>query len=1219
MTTERWPELLVGRAVDADDAAVAVLLLAPAVHRLAWLGEDPNGDRRRALGWFRAAVAVLSETRSGLAVILDWWLVAALDEAAVQLAWSVDREVGPPTGDALRRILGSSGGRRLDAVRRPVLFERVLQQLGTASDRNPGKIAGDKAILTEVIGECKTVLRAAREGRPAPTELRLARFDDAEIESWASVGSAGRRVEPGTPVWDSLVKQIRHRAELVREALRLWPTGEETITALPPGWADDVAAVAGDRAELACALVADALPEPGPRPTLDPERVMDALGSAPGDPSVRSRAFALVREAGEAGGVPVPKWALAVEERVRDLTEEIERRTSEFHGSAAEALDAARVQLANLDLQGAADWLAEAGAEHERETAGADRDRRRGKVRERARQLESLGYVLPEEQDASWPAVVDERWEEVVGSMQELVHVLGEDRRLVLPTRALDEALSAVDRAIGRGNLVVADEALTDAQRLAASLHEAEERRIGPELAAIRTRSRGHALEPGVVTGVLRAAARREAGLPWEGLADELSGLLDRWEQSDAEVASLAVDVAGRSRPRRIAWVAAGIPSDTDELRSPVGSAHGVRITGGYPGDPVRRVSDWAVVHREAPVERSSPQTGPRPAVFLLDGEHVVGPYRLEGGARVPAHPWVAVAALPTETFEALFGRIDLPDGRWLVPYPPTLEELLRVGAELRDCLDAESAARHLAPRIDGAPAPETLAAWIRLVEEEPEPLRKVRRERVAALWAEAAAFADGRAEAVTRWLASPAGREAIDRASEALVSRETDRVEREVAHRRAELETELGGLSVEIGEVRARAASEEQRLAEHLDRVREDLAAADALLGDRKLRLLAELSGTRAAPDAAPAPIVTPIRATRFEPTDPGDVRTLIRLLAGHTWDTVDVANLVLSLATGRWTLVAGLPGVGKSTFVRSVLSRLGHGPGTERYLELVVRRDWQDDAALFGFWHPTDRAWMPSSEGFVEHLLRAADDERLGHGGIWPVLIEELNLASPEYYLARPISAFEAADPTVRLYDPELAPTNRDRYPPAFRVPGSVRLVATVNVDDTVERLSPRFLSRASVLWVEPRNDAPLWRPEDDRMDHRVRWSALSALGERGSGERGSGEGGTGELGRIGELVTFLQDARVPGAPTARTRNAIVRYLGASRDLLDRTVAEDFQVLQRVLPPLRGVGTGWRTLLDRLVALLQKNGWDRSAARASELRIRGEELGDWYDFFHT
>ncbi|MCK6525484.1 hypothetical protein L6R49_29095, partial [Myxococcota bacterium] len=91
------------------------------------------------------------------------------------------------------------------------------------------------------------------------------------------------------------------------------------------------------------------------------------------------------------------------------------------------------------------------------------------------------------------------------------------------------------------------------------------------------------------------------------------------------------------------------------------------------------------------------------------------------------------------------------------------------------------------------------------------------------------------------------------------------------------------------------------------------------------------------------------------------------------------------------------------------------------------------------------------------------------------------------------------------------------------------------------------------------------------------------------------------------------------LPGAPTRRTITAIRRALAASEGVLPRADAEDQQLLQRVLPPLRGVGPRWRALLDELSGRLEAGGWRRAAAHTRALRERGEALGDWYDLFHT
>jgi hypothetical protein len=1225
----RWYALTRGRPVSGPAAVDAVQLLTGAAHRRAWTGPDVHGDRDRALRWFLEATATLSADEPGLAAVLDWWQVSALGRPAVELAWSIDRAVDGPVGEVLRRVLDidAPDGRRLDELRRPARLRRVLDELATASERNPGKISADKQILAEAMAECKAVLRAAKAQEGPPAALRLARASEAELEGWASEGAVGRHVEPGTPVWDHLLKQLALRARLVRQALGLWPQERPPAVALPPDWRETLRAVCGEGADVACALVEDVLPEPPDRPVLEPGRVLAALALPPEDPAYHLAALVLVREAVAAGASPLPSWTRAVERQTLALHDALAARGADYQGDALTALDAARTALDELDLEGAQAWLRTADDEQRLRTAGADLDRQRTRLELRAAQLRDLGQPAP---DASsdlegWEQALAQQWSLARDALQQRLETL-QTRSAELEPDGAPEAplLLGAGQALARDQLLAAHAQLDQAHSQLQQAHDAHLARLGPDLAALWDR-RALLAEPAtrqaVAVALHRAAARRATGLDCTALQQDLLALLSHLERGQLP-AALGLPAIGRGRIRRLAWVLGAVAAEGEDSR-PTRQVGEVEVTRGEPVDAPARVAGWGELVLSVPTQASG-------RLYLLEDEDVVGPFLVEEGEARPEHRWQAVGRLAVEAFAAHFGRIALSSGRWLVPHPPPLEEMLQAGAMLLDRLDTEAAALWLARQLHGAPSPAALAAWLEATEREalPPALHEARLTRLGALLERARALSAVRAAAVEQFLSSEEGRSRLAEALAVRVGTESEALRQAVARRRAEMEAELAALQAELEAARQQAAALEGEREARRAEAEAEREVLESLRADRKTRLLVELLGGGSArapsevaasapvpvaqfqPPPPPSPAVElPLRAPPFAPTAEVELGVLLAEVAGRSWAVQDVTNLLLSMATGRWTLLAGLPGVGKSTFVRSVLSRLGHGPQTERYLELVVRRDWQDDAALLGFWHPTERLWMASSEGFVEHLLRAADDARQGHGGLWPVLVEELNLASPEYYLARPLSALEAAEPTLRLYDAQLAPRNGARYPPSLVVPDSVRIVGTVNVDDTVERLSPRFLSRASVLWVEPRAELPPWRPEDDVAVHRVPWAVLRAATARGEAE----------LGPIAEVFRFLAAARVPGVPTARTRAAIGRYLGAARGLLPREVAEDLQVLQRVLPPLRGVGPRWRGLLDELASLLERHGWTRSAARTVELRARGEELGDWYDFFHT
>jgi hypothetical protein len=1179
-----------GRVLESPALVDELRLAVGAVHRLAWVGPDVHGDREHALSWLREAVGVLDASNPGLAAIVDWWQAVAVDRPAVQPAWSIDRVVGAPAGEALRRILEAGDG--LQALSRPARFREALDALRQFADRNPGKIGGDKAIFAAANEECKRLLRAANDGLEPPTGLRLLEVDAAGVEIWAGEGGAGRRVEPGTPVWDHTIKQLAYRAAAAREVVRLWPRSEARAPlALPSGWEAPVRAAAGKAHEVAIALVQDALPDPPPRPVLETAHVREALraggGRDPAGSASAKLAFFLAREAWADAPDDRPPWLVRLATRADELARQIDAR--DYTGDALTWLREARAELSAHNLDSAGGALQEADQEHRRATQGADLDRRVQRSKKQAEQLAAIGRAPPVDagDPVAWGLAVESAWSAARADVDRASVALTIEASLFaqLDTDALDVDLDAARAALGRADLPDAVLAIERARGRARELRRADDERLGPALSRLRDRTSGWAgpERAAIHAAMERCVARRAAGLPEEPDVSELELLVDALD-ARSPPAAVCIEEAG-ARPVRVAWVWGGVVASGDEARPYGARTRSLRIAGSAPSDAVSRVGQWGEV-----LVRPEDGSGPGP-VFSRQGDVIVGPYAVNQGAASPQHEWLAVAALPEARFAELFGLVDLGRRRALVPRPPTLPELLSVGATPIDLLDEDALADWLARELEGAPPPQAVRGWLARHppgQGLPDAIAGARASRLAQLLGTAERLAKHRADAVKAYLTSAAGKAEVARTAERIIERDMAEVKAQVEARRVDLEASL------------------QRAKDELNQVREELRAEEEAAAVRR-QALQDAETTAGVSEVHRAWANTPLRAGVFEPTEVPDLIRLVTDVAGATWDAADVANLVLSLATGRWTLLAGLPGVGKSTFVRSVLARLGHGPGTERYLELVVRRDWSDDAALFGFWHPTERAWTPSSEGFVEHLLRARDDERLGHGGLWPVLVEELNLASPEYYLARPISAFESPNAEVRLYDPGAEPVNGGRYPSSFPVPDSVRMVATVNVDDTVERLSPRFLSRASVIWVDSGGSAA-WRPEDDAPRHRVRWAALRGLAERGEAD----------LGRLGPVIEFLQQSRIPGAPTVRTQRAIARYLAASRGILGASDAEDLQILQRVLPPVRGTGPRWRGILDRLADLLSRGGWKRSAQRTRELREIGEESGDWYDFFH-
>jgi hypothetical protein len=303
--------------------------------------------------------------------------------------------------------------------------------------------------------------------------------------------------------------------------------------------------------------------------------------------------------------------------------------------------------------------------------------------------------------------------------------------------------------------------------------------------------------------------------------------------------------------------------------------------------------------------------------------------------------------------------------------------------------------------------------------------------------------------------------------------------------------------------------------------------------------------------------------------------------------FDPLDVRRFFVALKTKPFVILAGLTGSGKSTLARLVAEALGAVAG-EQFQRVAVRPDWIDQSEVLGFVNPTTRRFEP---GWLADFVRRAerDPDRLHFA-----LLDEMNLAPVEQYLAEVLSAMEEAraggrDVRLQLYSRGAFPENREEWPPELRYPANLIIIGTVNIDETTRPLSDRVIDRANVIQLQLTPSLHHHRPRESRgrvnplLVPRTEWAGLCQR-----------ELDDGIHAFLVEVTACLREVGIGVGMRAHVE--LERFVTQAAGILEPADALDFGVLQRILPKVRGFKRDLAPGLERLVPLLEARGCRRS-----------------------
>lgn len=339
-----------------------------------------------------------------------------------------------------------------------------------------------------------------------------------------------------------------------------------------------------------------------------------------------------------------------------------------------------------------------------------------------------------------------------------------------------------------------------------------------------------------------------------------------------------------------------------------------------------------------------------------------------------------------------------------------------------------------------------------------------------------------------------------------------------------------------------------------------------------------------------------------------------------GRPFSYDETANLTLCTIQSFLTILAGPPGTGKTSSAHRFADALGLVSSgktsleTDNFLSIPVGRGWVSSRDLLGFYNSLKNAYQPSRSGlfqFLKAFHEAAPEKNIDEH-LKLVLLDEANLSSIEHYWSDFLAICDNFESGQKI---DLGmPGSHDRY---LSIPASLRFIATINNDATVEALSERLINRAPVILLGYGTENIATQIKEEIISGSVPYAELKkAFFPLREDEELSSR----ESIRLDQILEVLTTSNIKGSQihiSKRKINAITRYCFTANQLGYKSEPLDFAIAQHILPAIKGHGQGMRERITKLEGKLAEFELISSKKIVQTIIEAGDEFSDSYSFF--